>query len=335
MRIKFVFLLVSGVYVSLEFPLLCPLITVWTGNYLFLLVGFYIVFALLVVFSLASKFWPETEFLIFSKLTKCERARTWLTLHALFTNVSSSFYPIIGVVSSFAPLFVPAISDQFPIVFMLTWMTVFLDIIALWFCHMVLGMGYNWFCKGTGIGISSLSFAASKELQSRKPAGIRHLLQALLWLRDCLGREQLNLRTIDETIKVARCLLLFKEKIPYSDLLAISKELNKYPKIEEFPRTLVSFNAQTSVQWAHSFGTAERNRRTPLEYIIAVATILTALTFVPEAARNTLFGILQSLGSPGNVMIIIGAFFISIIVYLSNRDEPYHLSLWESKVKCL
>jgi hypothetical protein len=332
--IKLVIIVLVAVYLLFGFAIISPLVNTLTGNAVILDIGIYPVFSFLVAFFVVSRFTSTPWEGLFSKMEGCERARTWMRLHAFFTNIACGFYPIIAVGSLVVALYYPATSSRFPEVFMLTWMIVFLDLITLWFFHSILGMGYEWFCKGTKVGIFSLSFAASKELKNKKSVGMQHLIKALLMFRDFLQREQLELKAVDDTIKIVRCLLLFKSKIPYNTLRKVSRELDRFPFVEKLPSVLTSFSAQASVGWASAFCTKQMKGRTLLEYVLVAATVLTSLTFIPEESRKALLDTLQTLSSSGNVMLIIGTFFLFIMIYIQSQDTSYRLGLRESRLTC-
>ena len=65
----------------------------------------------------------------------------------------------------------------------------------------------------------------------------------------------------------------------------------------------------------------KRKARSNLKVIFAVATLLSALTFLPETVRNDLLTIIKELGSTENIQFVVGGVLLVAIAYVSSRVE--------------
>lgn len=214
---------------------------------------------------------------------------------------------------------------------MFIWMILLLSIIGLWFLHSIIGMGYRWFCKGTTLGIRSLTSFALQYFRNKERKGIEYLLKALLLLRDSLKHEELKLEPLNRIIKAARCLLKFESNIPYRSLQTLATELKLFPSVEQLPKAFSTFNIDSKVQWTDGFTMIDRTKRKITEWIIIIAAVLSGLTFLPETARDTLLEILQSTGSTENIQFITGFFLLVVIMYISSLIGTFYLSPLEAK----
>ena len=318
-------------YGFIGFAILSPLISVLTKDPIFLDTG--LLSSLLFVLVIFSASRPITFSWrgIFSHLKEGEATKTWLLLHSLFTSAIGNIYPLVAVISSMTPLFVADFVHLFPETWLFAWMISLFSIIGLWALHLIIGMGYRWFCKGTMIGIQSFTSLAIQHLRNKQRKGIAYLLKAFLLLRDCLKHEELELQELNDAIKATRCFLQFKSEIPYDSLEMVAVELERFPSLEHLPRALSTFNRSTSVQWTGRFAVTQRTKRSVLELLVIVATVLSGLTFLPETTRSSLLEILQSAGSTQNIQIVMGFFLLIVTVYISMLVEPYKLSPFEAK----
>jgi len=317
------------VYGFVGFAILSPLVSALTGNPVFLEIGLSFSLYFVLITFISSRIVDDQWKGIFSRLE--EETKVWLLLHSFLTFTVGNVYPYIALISSVTPLFSVTHANLFPTTFMLAWMIFLFAIISLWSLHLIIGMGYRWFCKGTAVGIQSFSDFALQYLKNKERKGIAYLLKAFLLFKECLKHEELELQELNNTIKATRCFLQFQSKIPYDRLQKLAIELKRYPSIEQLPRIFSTFNRSKKVQWTEDFTTIERKRRTILELVVIVAVVLSGLTFFPETARNTLLGILQSVGSAENIQIIVGFFLIAVTAYISSLIRPYALNPFEAK----
>jgi len=319
------------VYSFVGFAILSPLVSAFTKNPIFLTVGLsFSLFFVLTTF-ITSRFVDAQWKGIFSRAEEEEETKIWLLLHSLFTFTSGDVYIYTALFSSFAPLLSPNHASFFPMTFMAAWMILLLSTIGLWALHLIIGMGYRWFCRGTTLGIRSFSAVALQHLRNKDYKGMEYLLKAFLLFKDCLKHEELELQELNNAIRTTRCFLHFQTKIPFDNLQKLALELKEYPSIERLPKTLSTFNRSKQVQWTGKFTTIERKKRTILELVVIVAVVLSGLTFFPETARSTLLEILQSVGSVENMQIIMGFFLVFVTVYISSLIRPYALNPFEAK----
>lgn len=319
------------VYGFTGFAILSPLISALTKDSIFLEIGLTFSLLFLVVTFAASR--PVTVQWkgIFSRLEDDEATKTWLILHSFFTYFISQVYPLVTVISSVSPIFLVPFVGAFPSTLMLASMMLLFSIIGLWFLHLMIGMGYRWFCKGTSIGIRSFSALALQHLRNKERKGIAFLLKAFLLLRDCLKYEELELQELNNAIKAIKCFRKFKSNIPYDSLQKLTVELERFPSIEHLPRALSAFNDSKEVQWTRKFTATEKTKIKVERLIVAIAAILSGLTFLPETTRSALFEILQSVGSADNIMVIMGFFLLFVSAYISSLTAPYALRPLEVK----
>lgn len=328
---KFIISWLLIVYSLVGFSILSPLLSTLTGNPIFLTIGLaFSLFFVLITLS-ASRAIPVQWKGIFSLLKDEEATKTWLLLHSFFTFTIGRVYPIFALISSMAPMFLDTSVSDFAMTFMFAWMILFFCILGLWFLHLIVGIGYQWFCKGTAIGIRSFSSLALQCLKNKKHKGFTHLLKAFLMLKDCFKHEKLELQTLNNAIRTIRCLVQFESTVPYNSLQTLAMELKNFPSIEHLPRALSTFNRSKKIQWTKDFTTIETRKKNILELIVIIATILAGLTFLPETARSTLLEILQSAGSAENIQFLIGFFLLLVVGYISTLVETHYLSPIEAK----
>jgi len=318
-------------YSFVGFTILSPLISILTGNPIFLTVGLLFSFIFVLLTYPASGSITVQWKGIFSRLKDDEVTKTWLLLHSFFTFTISRIYPIVTIISSFTPLILVPYVNSFPTTLLFASMIFLFSIIGLWSLHLIIGMGYRWFCKGTTIGIRSFSGFALQRLRNKDRKGIAYLLKAFLLLKDCLKHEELELQELNNTIKATRCFLQFQSEIPYDSLQMLAQELKRFPSMEHLPRALSTFNRDRKVQWTGSFTVTERTKRTFLELIVVIAAILSGLTFLPETTRSTLFEVLQSVGSAENIQVIMGFFLLVVTAYISSLIGTYYMNPLEAK----
>lgn len=156
-------------------------------------------------------------------------------------------------------------------------------------------------------------------------------MKAFLLLKDCLKHEKLELQELNNAIKSLKCFLQFQSKIPYDALQVLALALKRFPSMEHMTKALSTFNTNSKVKWTESFTESERIRKGVLELIIAIAAILSALTFLPETARSTLLEILRSVGSIENIQTIVGFFLLGVVVMISSLAATYHLTPFEAR----
>jgi len=137
------------------------------------------------------------------------------------------------------------------------WIICLLCFAGLWYLHLIVGMGYRWFSKGTSLGIQSFSSLAYQCLWKKERKGIVYLSKTLLLLEDLLKHDELELKTLDSTIRTVKCLLCFKSNIPYDRLQMLAMELKKFPSFKHTPRCLMTFNNDTTVKWTKDFTDTE------------------------------------------------------------------------------
>ena len=317
------------VYGFIGFAILSPLITVLTMDSMFLEIGLSFSLLFFMLSFMASRSVTIQWKGIFSRLEDDNATKTWLLLHSFFTFFISQIFPIVAGISSVAPIFLVPFVNAFPMTLMSASMILLLCIIGLWSLHLIIGMGYRWFCKGTTIGIRSFSALALQHLRNKERKGIASLLKASLLLRDCLKHEELELQELNDAIKAIKCFLQFKSNIPYDSLQKLTLQLKRFPSIEHLPTTLSTFNRSKKVQWTRKFTVTEKTKRKVQGLIVAIAAILSGLTFLPETTRTALFEILQSVGSTNNIQVIMGLFFLVVSAYILSLIGPYTLNLSE------
>ena len=318
-------------YSFIGFTILSPLISILTGNPIFIMVGYWFSLPFFLVTFIPSFIITIEWKGIFSRLTDDEVAKTWLLLHSFFTFIFNQIYFPVAIISSVIPLFSATYVKSFAINFMVTWMISLFSIIGLWSLNKIIGMGYRWFCKGTALGIRSFSIFALQRLRNKEHKGILYLLKALLLLKDCLKYEELELQELNDTIKATKCLQIFQSEIPYDSLQMLALELKRYPSMEHLPQALSAFSRSSKVQWTSSFALTGRTKRTVVQLIVVIAAILSGLTFLPETTRRTLFEVLQSVGTRENMQVFMGVLLLVVIAYISSLTGAYYLNPFEVK----
>jgi len=168
-------------------------------------------------------------------------------------------------------------------------------------------------------------------LRKEERKGIVYILKTFLLLRELLKREELEITELNNALKAAKCFLHFKCDAPYDALCMLALELKKFPSMEHLPRALSAFNENPNVKWTKSLKETERSKRTNLELIVVIAAVLSGLTFLPEATRNVLFEIMQSVGSAENIQVIMGFLLIIAVTYIMSLVGNYYLSPLEAK----
>jgi hypothetical protein len=313
------------VYSLIGFTILSPFVSLLTKNPIIPTIGIYISFTLVLVAFFAFQFSGVSWKGIFSHLTDEEARRTWLLLHSFFTFSVGKVYPVVTFIASVAPLYLGSSESAFSTNLMLTWALFLFSIIGLWGLHLWIGMGYRWLCKGTSIGIRSFSGAALYYLEKKDQKGTKYLQTALLLLRDFLAYEELKLEELNNTLKAVRCFLRLESEIPYERLQIVALELTRFPSVERLPLVLSQFTRNPKVEWTGSLAVTEKTKRTTLEVVVVIATVLSGLTFLPETARNALLATLQSVGTLENIQIIIGGFLVIVTGYIISLIGAYYL----------
>lgn len=322
---KVALLALLAMYSIMGFTILSSFVGLLTNNPIVSAVGIYISFVLVLIAFLGSQFFGVSWKGAFSRLTDEEAPRTWLLLHSFFTFSVGKVYPIVAFVASVAPLYLGSSASAFPTNLMLTWALFLFCIIGLWGLHMWIGMGYRWLCKGTSIGIRSFSDAALHYLEKKDSKGIEYLQTALLLLQDFLAYEELELYELKDTLKAVRCFLRLKSEIPYESLRTVALELARFPSVERLPLVLSQFTRNAKVEWTQGLTVTEKTKRTTLEVIVVIATVLSGLTFLPETARNVLLATLQTVGTPENIQTIFGGFLVIVTAYVISQIGAYYL----------
>jgi hypothetical protein len=224
------------------------------------------------------------------------------------------------------PLLVQSYGIVFPSVFMLTSVAFLLSLLGLWETQLVIGMGYKWFCKGTFLGIQSLSSLAFEAFKKKRIRGTRYLLNALLMSQEYLRHYGLKNEELEKTIGTIRCFYILKSEIPYETLQALALVLEHFPSIESLPEALITFNESSAVKALTTFKSIQKTRRAPIEWIIAIASIITALSFVPESTRTLFLGYLGSVWTVDSIQFFVGIFFFIVAAIITSTDSDYRIN---------
>jgi hypothetical protein len=149
-----------------------------------------------------------------------------------------------------------------------------------------------------------------------------YLLSALLMFQEHLKRHRLENEKLSRTISILRSVYVFRFKIPYEDLKDLAFATARLPSIESFDVALSAFNESQTLKWANNFKSIETKRRAPVEWVVAVAAIIAALTFLPEATRTVALSYVNS-WSVANIFVLIGFSFFFVVGTMFLIDREY------------
>lgn len=325
-RVKLALFALFFTYCLAAFAILSPLLTALTNNPLFLSVGFPFVFFFVIFAWFVSILLPTRWNGIFSSLDCREIPKWWLRLHMLFTYTSGVLFMGIAVLIAMVPLYLQGYGTTFPSVFMMTGVSLFFSLLGLWCTHLVVGMGYKWFCKGRSLGIASLSALAYQALEKKRITGTEYLLDALLMFREYLRSHQLKNEELEKAIGTIRCFHVLKSEIPYETLQALALVLERFPSVESLPEALITFNESSAIKSLTTFKSIQKAGRAPIEWIVAIASIITALSFVPESTRALVLGYLGSIWSVDSIQVLVGFFFFGVAAIIASMDGDYRIN---------
>lgn len=244
----------------------------------------------------------------------------------LFTFTTGVLFMGIAVLSAILPLYLQSYGTAFPSVFMMTGVAFFFSLLSLRQTHLVVGMGYKWFCKGTSLGIRSLSALAYEAFEKKDKKGTEYLLGALLMFQEYLRGHQLKNEDSENTIGTIRCFYIFKSEIPYETLQELALVLEQFPSVESLPEALITFNESSAVKSLTTLKSIRKPNRAPIEWIAAIASIITALSFVPESTRTLVLGYLGSIWSVTSIQILVGFFFFGAAMIVASMDGDYRFN---------
>lgn len=282
---------------------------------------------LLVTFALAflSTMLPSNWKGVFAYLSEEECPKWWLNLHKTFTYMASVFFLLLAIICAYLPLAIEAYKNAAPAIVMLTGIALFTSVMGLWFAHKLLGMEYKWFCKSGFLGIQSYSANAYEDFSKENGRGIGYLLRALTNFQGHLKRNQLKNDELETTIKILRCIYVFKFQVPYDDLKELAFAAERLPSIESFDSALLEFNKCQAISWSKDFQAIDVKKRPPFEWIAGIAALLAAFTFVPETTRSTILGYLGQ-WSTDNFLFILGFAFILGVSIMVSIDSEYRIN---------
>jgi len=324
--VKFALLALFFTYCLAISAILSPLMTTLTTNTLFLSVSFSLVFCFVISVYLISALLPTGWKGIFSSLDNREIPKWWFRLHMLFTYTSGPLFLGIAILIAMIPLYLQGYGTEFPSVFMMTGISLLFSLLGLWWTQLVVGMGYKWFCKGTSLGIESLSSLAYQAFEKKRIKGIGYLLKALLMVQEYLRSHQLKNEELEKAIVTLRCFYVLKSEIPFETLEALALVLERFPSIESLPEALTSFNESEAIKSLTTFKSIQKANRAPIEWIIAIASIIAALSFVPESTRAIVLGYLGSAWSIDSIQVLVGLFFFGAAGIIAFMDEDYRIN---------
>jgi hypothetical protein len=325
-RIELALSTLFAIYCLSMYAIISPMLSSLSNNQNYSSVGLSFVFLFaLVAWALSQPFSVEWKG-IFSSLDESDVPKWWARLHMLFSYVTSSVFIGTAIFSVIVPFYLHAYDQSLPTVIMLTGVTLFLSIIGLWHTHLIVGMGYKWFCKGTSLGIQSLSALGYEAFEKKDSRGIEYLLDALRMFQEYLRRQQLENEELNKAIGIMGCFNIFKSEIPYETLQALSLVMERFPSVESLPGALSTFNSSKEVEALTTFKAVQKTGRPPIEWILVIASVLAALTFVPESTRTVALGYLQSILSVASIQISVGIFFFASAAIVGSLDADLRIS---------